>query len=233
MSARRPPPRWRFARPDPHKGAGLYWAIFSGRLSERRSTARPSSFHHSQFVTSGEVFSGRLFLISRSTRPYSVRGGAAPRRCGPSSQPRRRRRRWVERGREAHAATIQSSCCSWPTGAWRTVPLGSASCEDTYFRALRYPGASAFPRLWPAGAQDQLCGEVTPLLERCRAADCGDQRGGVGWNRIVIASLLLVADFRYQRASLPQSRIERISETVADIGDADDGDRNRNARPQH
>lgn len=36
-----------------------------------------------------------------------------------------------------------------------------------------------------------------------------------------------------KRSSSPQPRIKRISETVADIGDAEYGERNRNARPQH
>lgn len=42
MSAQWPPPRWRAARPGPHKHVGLEEPLFA-RLPERRSTVRPSS----------------------------------------------------------------------------------------------------------------------------------------------------------------------------------------------
>ena len=40
-------PRWRFARPDPHKGVGVE-RHFPPRVSGRRSIVRPSFFHHPQ-----------------------------------------------------------------------------------------------------------------------------------------------------------------------------------------
>ena len=51
-------PRWRSARPGPHKGAGVE-RHFPPRLAGHRSTVRPSSSHHPQTSWAGEALAGR------------------------------------------------------------------------------------------------------------------------------------------------------------------------------
>lgn len=60
MLALWPLPRWRSARPDPHKGS-VSKAILRRRFSGRRLTVRPSAFHYSQFIAPGGVFTTCAF----------------------------------------------------------------------------------------------------------------------------------------------------------------------------
>ena len=180
MSARWPLPRWRSARLDPHKGADLEGRFCAGGF---RDAVRPSG--HLPFATRSlsrsAVFGTRACFFSSPPTAQGrklVHGAGAPRRCGPSSQPRRRRH-WDGRGREARAARPRPRWHAWPARAWRIVHPGSASCEDTGCRASCSPGASACPRWWPGAARDQPCGEVTSLVEGRRVANGRHQRGGV------------------------------------------------------
>ena len=83
MSAQCPPPRWRSARHDPHKGAGLGGPFFaggfrnadqlSGHLSlTTRSSARPAGFRAGACSSTGRLRHGFIISPVPQKRPDSA-----------------------------------------------------------------------------------------------------------------------------------------------------------------
>ncbi len=178
MSALWPLPRWRSARPDPHKGAGLVGHFAPeafGTPIDRQATFLSALAAH---YTRRSLC---LTRVSMCLRPpllawaYSfARGAATPRRFVPSSPPVRRPRHWNGCGQEASQPQPDCRVAFCQRGHGGSCLFDQHLAQISAFHQFRLTASSGLARHKP-----QPCGEVAPLLERRRVTDRSDQRSRV------------------------------------------------------
>ena len=129
-------PRWRSARPGPHKGVGV------GRHLPPQVAETPVDCQ-AIFLSPPADFASqapqrRFFPIRPTQRPATrrdARDAGAPRRCAPSWPQAQQRPCWYELDPGAAAATLRTGLPAPEARAAPPEPLGSAPCAGTCSRA--------------------------------------------------------------------------------------------------